>query len=156
MYTAKVMVNQLIDRKERSAIIVTSSGLGARPVAGCVTYSAAKACSSYMAQALSFELGDKVDVMSWEAGPAGTKMMPPERRAKMHPVGPAVDGMLRDLGRTNLSYGPIRHDYQLSLFMAMPSCFLQNMMFKAMTKSYHADLERIKKEGTPMEEWLVR
>ena len=108
MYTAKVMVNQLKDRKEKSAIVVTSSGLGGRPVAGCVTYSASKSCSSTMAQALSFELKDSVDVMSWEAGASGTKMFPPEKRAKMHPVGLAVDGMLRDLGTTNLSYGPFK------------------------------------------------
>ena len=83
-------------------------------------------------------------------------MMPAERRAKMHPVGSAVDGMLKDLGRTNLSYGPIRHDYQLSMFMAVPNRFIQPMMFKAMSRSYHADIDRVKKEGASMEEWLVR
>mmetsp|Transcript_31931 Transcript_31931/g.42276 ORF Transcript_31931/g.42276 Transcript_31931/m.42276 type:complete len:117 (-) Transcript_31931:196-546(-) len=105
MYTAKVMVNQLLAREERSAIVVVSSGLGGRPIPGCVTYSAAKACSSFMAQALSYELREKVDVMSWEAGAAGTKMFSEERRAKMYPLGLAVDGMLRDMGRETHTYG---------------------------------------------------
>ena len=85
---------------------MTSSGLGGRPIPGCVTYSAAKACSSYMAQALGHELKEhNIDVMSWEAGPAGTKMFTEEKRAKMQPVGPAVDAMLRDLGLETMSYG---------------------------------------------------
>jgi len=77
----------MLARKEKSAIVVTSSGLGSRPIAGCVTYSAAKACSSFLAQALNYELQNKIDVMSWEAGPAGTKMFPEERRPKMYPLG---------------------------------------------------------------------
>lgn len=107
MYLAKVLVNQLIAREERSAIVVTSSGLGCRPIAGCLTYCAANACSSFMAQALSFELKkSQVDVMSWEAGVAGTKMFPEEKRAKMTKVGPCVDAMLKDLGNGELiSYG---------------------------------------------------
>jgi len=107
MYLAKVLVNQLMAREERSAIVVTSSGLGSRPIAGCVTYSAANACSSFMAQALSYELKkSNVDVMDWEAGPAGTKMFPEEKRAKMKPVGPGVDAMLNDLSNGELiSYG---------------------------------------------------
>ena len=156
MYTAKVMIGQLLARSERSAIVVTSSGLGSRPIAGCVTYSSAKACSSFMAQALSYEVRDKIDVMSWEAGVAGTKMFPEERRAKMYPVGKGVDGMLRDLGRQNLTYGPYAHDLTASIFTRVPDRFLQPFMFKAMSKSYHADMERIKNQNGSMEEWLAR
>ena len=116
MYTAKVMINQLLERKERSAIVVVSSGLGGRPIPGCVTYSSAKACSSFMAQALSYEVRDKIDVMSYEAGPAGTKMFPVEKRAKMQPVGPSVDAMLRDLGRETKTNGGFKHDWQQCLF----------------------------------------
>lgn len=54
LYATKVLVNQMIARKERSAIVVTNSGLGLRPIPGCVAYSAANACSNFMAQALSF------------------------------------------------------------------------------------------------------
>ena len=106
MYTAKVMVNQLLIRDERSAILVVSTGLAGRPIPGMTTYTSAKACASLMGQALSYELKDKIDVMTREAGPAGTKMQPEARRAKMYSPEAAVDGMLRDLGRETLSYGP--------------------------------------------------
>jgi len=53
---------------------VTSSGLGTQPVAGSAPYSSAKAFSSWFAQALHFELKDKVDVMAWESGVVSTNM----------------------------------------------------------------------------------
>ena len=107
LYASKVLVNQMIERKERSAIIVTNSGLGMRPIPGCVAYSAANACSNFMAQALNYELNPhKIHIMSWSAGAAATKMFPEEKRAKMSPVGPGVDAMLADLGSEELiSYG---------------------------------------------------
>jgi len=112
MYTAKVLVNKLIKRAEPSAIVVTSSGLGGRPVPGCAAYSATKACSSYMAQALSYELAEHgIDVMSWEAGVAGTKMFTEEKRAKKQPVGLGVDAMLNDLGHESLCYGSSSQEY---------------------------------------------
>ena len=52
-YTAKVMAHQLSERYEKknikSAIVVTSSGMGARPVAGQITYSACKGFVSALA-----------------------------------------------------------------------------------------------------------
>ena len=110
-----------------------------------------------MAQALNFELKDKVDVMSWEAGMAGTKMFPEERRAKMPKVGPSVDAMLRDVTYgDSLSWGSMSNDYKMGKFAAMPKFFMQSMMFKAMKKSHEKDIEKIKKEGASMEEWLRR
>ena len=95
--------------------------------------------------------------MDWEAGAAGTKMFPEERRAKMCPVGPPVDAMLRDLSNgEKISYGHMKHHYQIKCFFAMPDAMRNPMMFKGMTKSYHADLERMKKEDTSMQEWLRR
>lgn len=156
MYTAKVLLKQILARKERSAIVVTSSGLGGRPIPGCVTYSAAKACSSFMAQALNYELKDKVDVLSWEAGVAGTKMFPPDQRAKKPPVGLGVDGMLKDIGYETLSYGGSTNDWKCSLFQNAPNFALYPMMFKGMSKSYYASLDKLKKEGGSIEEWLKR
>ena len=128
-----------------------------RPVPGCVTYSSAKACSSFMAQALNFELKDKVDVMSWEAGMAGTKMFPEERRPKMPKVGPSVDAMLRDVTYgDSLSWGSFSHDYKMGMFATIPTFIMQRMMYKAMKKSYEKDIEKVKKEGASMEEWLRR
>ena len=83
-------------------------------------------------------------------------MFPAKRRSKMHPVGPAVDGMLCDLGRENLSYGSFKQSTQAALFNAAPAGRLNKMMYGAMKKSYQADMERLKKEGGSIEEWLHR
>lgn len=48
-YLSKVLVNQLQARKQRSAMIITSSGLGEFPASGFITYSASKAFASYLA-----------------------------------------------------------------------------------------------------------
>jgi len=42
VYLSKVMLNQLLSRKKRSAIVFVGSGFGIRPSAGVVMYSAAK------------------------------------------------------------------------------------------------------------------
>ena len=53
---------------------MTSSGLGAVPIPGNITYSASKSFSSFLAQGLNFELKDKIDVISFELGRTDTKM----------------------------------------------------------------------------------
>ena len=72
VYLIKVMVNQLINRYDanglRSGIIITSSGLGSMPISGTITYSAAKSFASFMGEGLNYELKDKIDVMSYQAG----------------------------------------------------------------------------------------
>lgn len=94
--------------------------------------------------------------MSWEAGAAGTKMFPEERRTKMFSPGRAVDGMLVDLGHERLTYGPYKHDWSASMFMAAPTGSLMKMMNGAMTKSYHRDLEMIKNDQITLENYLQR
>jgi len=136
IYCAKVLLPIMLkraNRGQRSAIVVTSSGLGGRPVAGTITYSAAKAFSSFLAQGLSYELEEQnVDVLSWECGPTQTKMMRGRKGAKLLSPEAAVKGMLRDLGKERLTYGVLKNDRSSSLFMAMPSGFINRMMFKAM------------------------
>ncbi len=65
IYLSKVLLKQLLSRKQRSGIIVVSSGLGSMPVPGILTYSCAKAFSSYLAEGLNYELKDKIDVISF-------------------------------------------------------------------------------------------
>ena len=143
-------------RDARSAIVVTSTGLAGRPMPGCVTYSSAKVCSSYMAQALNYELKDKIDVLSWEAGVAGTKMFPEEKRAKMSPVGPGVDGMLKDIGKEALSFGNFKNDLSCCMLPYVPNQMLHPMMYKGMQKSYHNDLQKLKKEDGDLDAWIRR
>ena len=69
VYIIKVLLNQMLDRakksKTRGAIIVTSSGLGSIAVPGCISYSASKSFSSFIAEGLNFELKQHIDVMSY-------------------------------------------------------------------------------------------
>lgn len=58
----------MLARKKRSGILITSSGLGTFPAPGMATYSCAKAFSSFLGQALNYELKDKIDVLSFECG----------------------------------------------------------------------------------------
>ena len=49
IYLSKVLLNQLLKRTKRSAIVVTSSGLGSVPIPGTIIYSASKSFSSFLA-----------------------------------------------------------------------------------------------------------
>ena len=49
IYTAKVLVKQLLARDKLSAIVITSSGLGAQPVAGILDYSCTKTFVNFLA-----------------------------------------------------------------------------------------------------------
>lgn len=64
----------MVKRESRSAIVVTSSGLGAAPLAGNVCYSSSKAFSTWFAQALHFEAKEKIDVLAWECGEVSTNL----------------------------------------------------------------------------------
>ena len=56
-------------------MVFTSSGLGARPISGMVTYSSSKAFVSHFAKGLAYELEGQVDVMSYDAGEVLTKLL---------------------------------------------------------------------------------
>ena len=75
-YTAKVLATQLTSRFEKkgkkAALIITSSGLGLFPCAGCISYSCGKAFDHYLALGLNVEFAGKVDVMSYNAGMVNT------------------------------------------------------------------------------------
>ena len=73
-YLLKVMLPQLLARKTRSGIIVTSSGIGSCPVPGVISYSMSKSFSSFLAQGLNVELKEKIDVISFECGEVETKL----------------------------------------------------------------------------------
>ncbi len=55
-------------RKERSAIIVTSSIAGTTPMPSSLAYSSAKTFVTFLAQGLFYELKNKIDVMSYAPG----------------------------------------------------------------------------------------
>ena len=59
------MIDRYIKTGIKGAIVVTSSGLGSRPISGCLTYSATKSFATFIAEGLNFELEGKVDVISY-------------------------------------------------------------------------------------------
>ena len=74
-FICRAVLSQLLEREQRSAIVVTSSGLGKIPVAGTIVYAASKAFASSFAQGLSYEVEDKIDVIDWAAGEVKTKLL---------------------------------------------------------------------------------
>ena len=76
IYMTKIMVPTFVERFKTSgkkgAIIVTSSGLGSRPISGTITYSATKSFASFIAEGLNHEFKDKIDFLSYQAGETAT------------------------------------------------------------------------------------
>ena len=56
IYTAKVLLKQMLERGKRCAIVTTSSGLRLIPCPGAVAYSSSKAFASWFTMALNYEL----------------------------------------------------------------------------------------------------
>ena len=121
IYVIKTMVPNLLKRydehKVKSAIIVTSSGLGARPVSGTISYSAAKSFSSFVAEALDVEFKGKIDCMSYQAGEVATKLLGRTKTdMRTITVERSADVCFRDLGKMPMTRGSFRHEFSM-LFM---------------------------------------
>lgn len=48
MFTAKVLLDQMLARNHLGAIVITSSGLGSLPIPGCTDYSCTKSFASFL------------------------------------------------------------------------------------------------------------
>ncbi len=70
----KALLPQLLSRHYRSAIIITSSVISQCPAPGLSAYSSSKAAVSQFAEALHYEIKDKIDVMAWDCGSVATKL----------------------------------------------------------------------------------
>ena len=105
----------MLAREKRSAIVVTSSGLGMIPVAGTAIYAATKAYDSSFAQALSYELEDKIDVIDWPCGEVRTRLLGDYGAKYPRAVSPelAVKGLLGSIGHDRVTWGPRTHETAL-------------------------------------------
>ena len=106
IYTAKVLLDQMLARGKLSALVVTSSGLGSIPCCGVLPYSCAKTFSDFLARGLNFELKGKVDCLSWQCGEVKTNL---NKSGRGTTTDIAVKGMLKDLGKEDMSYGCFSH-----------------------------------------------
>ena len=61
-YTLKTFIPQLLSRKKRPGLFITSSMSAHYPITGFLAYSACKVFLSYLGIGLYYELRDKVDV----------------------------------------------------------------------------------------------
>ena len=80
IYTAKVLLDQLLERKKKPAIVITASVLGSTPTAGILDYSCTKTFADFLGRGLSYELDCKIDCLSWRAGYVKSNMV--KREAK--------------------------------------------------------------------------
>jgi len=118
IYTTKLLLPQLVDRcksepSKKSAVLVVSSGLGSRPVAGTLTYSCTKSFVSFLAEGLNFECkSDNVDFLSYQAGEVDTKLLS-KKGSKTSMISPerAANSSFRDLGLYSVTRGALRHEF---------------------------------------------
>ena len=122
----------MLSRKERSAILVTSSMAAKRPMPGMTTYSASKSFCSFVAEGLSWEVQEKIDVIAFEPAGVSTKMLKKKAGGMVLSEEEAVVGALADLGHERRSSGGFVHDFMSFAGSYVPNWTISAMMFKAM------------------------
>lgn len=150
---AKILAPQMVSRLEgnsklKSAIVITSSGLGSIPIAGWAAYSSAKSFASFLGQCLNFELEGKIDVMSYQAGEVATKLLG-KFKTDMRTITPdtAAKSCLRDLGIHPLSNGSGKHEVAMYFLGLPPLRYIQNIMFKKSLKSMQRALKKQREDN---------
>ena len=106
------------------------------PVPGVLTYSCTKTFVDFLGRGLNYELRDQIDCISWQAGETSTNMMrrPPGGRIVTTEV--AVQGMLRDIGKEEMTYGCFKHAQAMSQLGMMPQSMIRCLMFRAFCRAH--------------------
>ena len=111
-YTVKALMDQILAREHKSALIITTSGLGMYPAPGNLTYSCSKSFSNFLALGLHHEFEGKVDTLSWTCGPCETGLTGYKANAMVASVDEAVDGVLKQIGNERISSGCSKHAWR--------------------------------------------
>ena len=114
-YTVKLLSDRMLKRNKRSAIIVTSSLAAMRPLPMAVGYSAQKAFVTYIARGMALEMGDRIDVLSFNPAEVATKLIfkdESQTGGTVVSVKNAVECCFRDLGHTDMTFGTFNHEFQ--------------------------------------------
>ena len=148
-YTAKVLATQLTERfsktGKKSALVITSSGLGLFPCAGCISYSCGKAFDHNLALGLNVEFAGKVDVISYNAGMVDTPFLRDEDVRKnqsfmMITPSIAASSCLRDIGYQAATTGALKHAMTAAI---RPPYWVFSRMFNKMSPEiYKKEKER--------------
>ena len=117
VYAAKVFLEIMMEREQKSAMVFVSSVLGELVLPGSASYSATKAFVTNLGKCLYYEVKDKVDLMVWTPGRVATNIAAnvydAEKQKQMKNSGfpkplsceRAVSAMLKDVGHTSSSDG---------------------------------------------------
>ena len=104
IYLTKALLPQMLTRKQRSGIVLTSSVIAHAPAPGLASYCSTKAAVRYWAEALHYEVADKIDVLSWDCGSVDTNLNTFNVGFRVSPK-TAVEGCLQNVGKTRRSFG---------------------------------------------------
>lgn len=79
-----------------------------------------------MAQALYYEVKDKIDVLAWLPGHVDTKIATGTEKCCTGTCSSseAIDGMLRDIGKERKTFGHVKHWMGSSMLECMPMSIL--------------------------------
>jgi short-subunit dehydrogenase len=118
VYAAKVFLEVMMKREQKSAMVFVSSVAGELVWSGAASYSATKAFVTNLGKSTYYEVKDKVDLMVWTPGMIATNFAAnisndAAKQKKMMQGGisceRAVSAMLKDVGHTSCSDGAIEH-----------------------------------------------
>jgi 17beta-estradiol 17-dehydrogenase / very-long-chain 3-oxoacyl-CoA reductase len=117
----RLLINGMLKRPLKSAIISISSVAGLRPLLYLSPYSATKAFNDFFSRALQLEVGDKIDVLSLRAGYVASNM------SQIKETGGFVldrfqcaRGCIEKLGFVSETYGHVAHAVYGRSFIALP------------------------------------
>ena len=128
---SKKLIPTMLNRSKRSAVINVGSFAGTSPIPYFGVYSATKAFNDYFSQGLSYEMKKKIDILSLLPMYVETKLSGQKLGQEgTVSVQQCVDGCLRDLGRTNVTFGHWMHKLQAYIASWVPNWVKESLMMK--------------------------
>lgn len=109
----KTLLPRLTQREKRSGIVFNSGMTAIYPAPGLAVHSGTKAFEHYLADALQYELRDKVDVLSLlPAAVSSSRLQGLQTNLIASSPISVASGAIRDLGQSYYSYGTLKHAMQ--------------------------------------------
>ena len=144
LVTVNVMAPMLLTRKlmpklaerKSGAVINVSSGACVVPTAYYATYAATKSFVDVFTRSIADEF-PHLDIMSLKPFDVSTRMIY-HRPVDLMTITAAecVSGALKDLGRTDSSYGPLKHKIQGKLYELVPRCMYRFFYMRFVSKQF--------------------
>lgn len=102
-----------------------------------------------MAQALHYEVKDKIDVLSWLPGHVDTKLPANHRSGCSNTISSyqAIEGMLRDLGKESKTFGHRNHWFGSATLECLPMSLLGTKFAKIFERIFNEQEAKKQKEA---------